>query len=345
MAGGQGGQTASLANVGEFELIEAIAELTRLDARAARGGVRVGIGDDAAVVDADGTMLLTTDSLVEGVHFLPAWLRPEDLGRRVLRVGASDIAAMGGRARYVLLSLGLPTGARASDVRALVAGLVDEAGCAGASLVGGNLSRAPGLSVTVTVIGKPVAEPITRAGARPGDTVLVTGTLGGAAAGVELLAAGARRGALVDAYRRPPQRLDAAAALARAGIVTAMIDVSDGLAQDLGHVCRSSGVCAVLDVDTLPLHPALMRAARRRTPALERPAVEYAVCGGEDYELLFTVKAGRAQARAVRACAKSACPIKRVGEIVAADGGAEVRDRAGRELSARGFSHFGASRG
>lgn len=328
---------ALLSTVGEAELIAAIAEVAASAGRAR--GVRVGIGDDAAVVETAGTAILTTDAQTEDVHFRRGWLSYADLGRRAVRVSVSDVAAMGGRARYLLLSLGLPTDLRSADARALVSGVVDEARSTGASLVGGNLSRAPGLSVVVSVIGEPVGEAITRSGARAGDTALVTGTLGGAAAGVELLERGRRRGALVDAYRSPPCRLDVAVALSRAGLATAMIDVSDGLAQDLGHLCRLSGVAAVIDADGLPLHPALDRAR-----GLERLPIEYALGGGDDYELLFTVRGVKAEARATRLCASRACMLSRVGEIVgAALAGPRVRDRAGCAISDRGFSHFGTA--
>jgi len=322
----------------EFELIDAIAAIAAIaepaSADRAAAGVRIGIGDDAAVVALDAPAVLTTDTLTEGVHFRSDWLTARDLGRRAVRVAASDVAAMGGRVRFVLLSLGVPTGLGMKRARELVRGVVEEATGAGGALVGGNVSNASELLLTVTVVGEAIVDPVRRDGACVGDRIFVTGSLGAAAAGVEQLYGGRRRGALVDAWRRPPQRRDVGEALARAGIPTAMIDVSDGLVQDLAHVCRSSRLSAVIDRKALPLSPAVGRSRSLRS----NPLV-YALSGGEDYELVFTAAGKNTAARARQICARHECPLTVIGEMVDGESRGPVIDENGEAVTAPGYRH------
>ena len=245
----------TLDSTGEFAFIDAIERIAGEPAR----NVVVGIGDDAAVVRTGPRTAISTDTLTEGVHFERDWLAPEALGRRAFRVAVSDLAAMGAGADYVLLSLTLVPSVPLRDACAIVRGLVRDARACQAQLIGGNVSRGRCLGLTVTVVGDAESRAVTRNGARPGHLIAVTGALGDAAAGVELLAAGRRRGGLIDAYRRPPLRIDIGRALVRRGLATAMIDVSDGLVQDLGHLCRASGTGARLDLEALPLSAALKR--------------------------------------------------------------------------------------
>lgn len=315
------------AAIDEFELTAAFERLTGRT----RGRVRVGIGDDAAVLAAGDDTVLTVDAMVEGVHFHQDWLSPQALGRRAYRVAASDLAAMGARPTAVLLALGLPETAVRARVLATVRGLAAAADAAGATLVGGNLSRAPGYSLTVTAVGATKGA-VLRDGARCGDTVYVTGPLGGAAAGLAALQQGRRSGVAVRRWREPPDRTRLGVAIARGGLASAMIDLSDGLVADLGHVAERSGVAVELDVDALPL------GAPKRT-ATER-ARRLALDGGEDYELAMTVSPAKRRAFE-RACSRYQTTATAVGRVVAGAPGVRAADGT---LLGGGFRHFGAAR-
>lgn len=345
----------TLADIGEFGFIDAIA---RLAGSARARGVSVGIGDDAAVVACSVTTLLTTDTQREGVHFRLDWLSARQIGRRAFRVAVSDISAMGGSPRYLLLSLGAPAQLDTGWARRMIGGLVADAHGCGAALVGGNVSADEKVSLVLTVVADGPRCPVLRNGAKAGDRIWITGPVGAAAAGVELLRRGVRRSPLIAAYRTPPLRLSVANALSNAGVVTAMVDVSDGLVQDVSHVCRASGVAARLDVESVPMASALLRAARPlersahaaqrkaahagETATLAHDALYYALRGGEDYELVFTTSR-RASEREVRTvCARHGCAAARIGEIVAAHGDDEVYDERGRALHAAGYDHYGA---
>ena len=316
---------------GEIALLEEIRRLVPVGA-----GVLVGPGDDAAVLRRiPHPLLLTTDALVERVHFRRGWLSSRELGRRAFHVAASDVAAMGGRARAVLLAIAAPSDLAVVDLRALVTGVRDAAIRAGAALVGGNLTAARDLSLTVSVLGDAPSRPLLRNGARPGDQLFVTGRLGGAALGLRLLR-GAR--SLPDGeaarrcWRRPVARLQAGRVLATARIATAMMDLSDGLIVDAGRLCRASGCGAVFRADLLPLATPL----RALAPGVAR---ELATAGGEDYELLFAVPPHRTARLAATALG---CRVTRIGEIVRGRGVTLV-DEAGRRLSRRGragHEHF-----
>lgn len=344
---------------GEFRLLAKVR--AAVEAHGRGRGVRTGIGDDCAVVntgssravgggrrDAAPALLLTTDTMVEGVHFERAWLSPRELGVRAFRAAVSDVAAMGGRPNWVLLSLEIPTDwPDERDALNLVESVSAAARAAGAALVGGNVSGGPRLVVTVTVVGETMgARAFLRSDAKEGDLVFVTGTLGGAAAGWRALAAeqesqtlhaaGEVRGAASAAYRRPPLRLAFAAALAKAGLVHAMIDVSDGLLQDLGHLCEESDATILIDPTLVPVH----RAARLRRAA--PPGLDLALTGGEDYELAFT--APPSARVAIERMAKSRrTPLTVIGFVVVGEK-AEVTDLDGNALDAAlaGFDHLRA---
>ncbi len=264
---------------GEIALLEEIRRLVP-----ARHDVLVGPGDDAAVVR--GTvrpLLLTTDALVEGVHFRRGWLTAQELGRRAFHVAASDVAAMGGRVRAVLLAIAAPSDWEVAELRGVVRGVRAAAERSGAALAGGNLASARELSLTVSVLGEAPGRPVLRSGARPGDRLYVTGRLGGAAFGLRLLmrarSVGGGEGAK-RCWRRPTARLEEGRALA--GLATAMIDLSDGLVVDAARLADASRCRAVVHAARLPLGPALRMLAAPAARAL-------ALAGGEDYELLFTV--------------------------------------------------------
>ena len=306
-----------------------IAELIEV-LRRRRPHIRIGMGDDAAVLEpSDAAQVLTVDTAVSGVHFLRDLSRGEDIAYRAFVAAASDVAAMGARARAALTALVLPADVDDDLFRALVDGLGEASDATGAPIVGGNLSSGSELSITTTVVGELEGEALTRGGARAGDGVYVTGPVGGAAVGLALLRAGHRDGdatPFIARYHRPTARFDAGARLR--GLATAAIDISDGLVQDLGHIAEASGVNAELDASALPHLPDHARLARE----LGEDPLALALSGGDDYELIFTAPAGaRADALGTR-----------IGRIVS--GGGEVRvlgpDGAPLDLEARGYGHF-----
>lgn len=316
---------------GELALLEEIRRLV-----SACGPVAVGPGDDAAVVSRSPyPLLLTNDALVEGVHFRRHWLSPRELGRRAFHVAASDIAAMGGRARAALLAIAAPSTWPVAELRGVVRGVHDAARRAGAALAGGNLASAREIVLTVSVLGDAPTRPELRSGARVGDDVWVTGTLGGAALGLRLLL-GARSLSGGESarrlWRRPVARLQTGAALAAAGIPTAMMDVSDGLLIDAGRLARASARRVLIEADRLPLAPCLRGIALGEARML-------ALGGGEDYELLFTAPP-RKRARLERR--RLGVRVTRIG-TVAAGRGVAIVDAAGHPLALprrAGHEHF-----
>lgn len=232
------------------------------------------LGDDAAVVAGGaGAALLAADLVVAGVHADVDLVGLDDLGWKAVAANVSDIAAMGGQPRYLLVSVAAPEGL---DLDRLYDGIAAAAAAYGCSVVGGDLSVAPGLVVAVTVVGESGPggrPPVLRSGATAGDTIFVTGPLGASAAGLRLLRSGWRKGPLVEAHRRPQARVGEGRA-ARAAGATSMIDVSDGFGADLAHLLDESGVGAEVDEGAVPV-------AEGATP-------EEAWSGGEDYELVFS---------------------------------------------------------
>jgi thiamine-monophosphate kinase len=322
----------------EFELIE------RYFAR--RGTrhptVRLGTGDDAALVCTPPGMVLavTVDALVEGIHF-PEQTRAEDLGHKALAVSLSDLAAMGAQPAWVTLALTLPRG-DAAWIEAFAAGFFALAERYGVQLIGGDTTRGP-LCVTVQAAGLvPDGEALCRSGARPGDLVYVSGTLGDAALGLRLFqgrlrAAPEHRDAALARLYRPEPRVALGIRLRQ--VASAAIDLSDGLVADLGHVLDASGVGARLCVDRLPLSPAY----RALAPLVG--GLELALCGGDDYELCFTVPPTRAP-EVERTARALGCPCTVVGRIEAAPG-LRLVDEAGVLLSVpcAGYEHFAGEEG
>jgi thiamine-monophosphate kinase len=286
----------SIAELGEFGLIARIAA-----AISQPSDVLVGIGDDAAVLDTGGDELLvaTCDAQVEDIHFRLRSLSSYDLGRRALAVNLSDLAAMGARPRFALVSLLLPPTLDVAVIDGIYAGLQAEATQFHLAIVGGNIARnADRLIVDITLLGTGVRGRLLRRDqARPGEVVMVTGSLGMAAAGVlltedEQLAARVPAGifaAVRAAQNVPTPRVAAGQWLAEHDITTA-IDISDGLAADLAHICAASHVGVQLDADALPIDPDVTTVAKQAG----RDPQNLALFGGEDYELLFTVPADRA---------------------------------------------------
>jgi thiamine-monophosphate kinase len=284
----------NLADLGEFGLIERLAgKLTETGGQPAAGGVDLAIGDDAALLQLPpNTQLVTTiDALVEEVHFRRDWSRPEDLGWKALAVNVSDLGAMGARPLAALISVALPPDVPVRWVDRLYRGLGECARRYGCPLVGGDTVRAPRqIALSITALGSvPTGKAVRRAGARVGDLLCVTGVLGDSGAGLDLLQrAGARKRRYAPLYAwhvRPEPPVAAGAALAEAGLPTAMMDLSDGLASDLRHLARASGVGATVETERLPISDAAREAGRE----LAIDPVRWALYGGEDYQLLFTV--------------------------------------------------------
>lgn len=297
----------------------------------------LGLTDDAALIE--GGRVVTLDSAVEGVHFLPA--DPPDLvARKLLRRNLSDIAAMGAEPESYLLAMILP--ARCDDgwVERFAAGLAEDQRTYGVTLIGGDSTATPGpITLSVTMIGRVgPAGAVLRSGARPGDLVYVSGTIGDAALGL-LSATGRLPGLpraaaafLEDRYRLPQPRMALGAALA--GIATAMIDVSDGLVADLGHICETSGVGATVRADALPLSDAAAEVLAE-APAL----LETVLTGGDDYELLFTVPAAAVGAAAAAAEAAGTA-VAAIG-CMEGQGSPRILDRDGMPipLARTGYRH------
>lgn len=323
--------------LGEFGLIGRIAQAVR-----SRADVLTGIGDDAAVIlTTPGTVLLTTtDMLVEGIHFDLSLTSPRHLGYKSLAVNLSDIAAMGGVPRHCYLALALPPQLSVEFVDGFMAGLLELADAHDVVLAGGDTcASAGGLVVSLTVVGEQRPDRVIgRHGARPGDELFVTGTLGDSSLGLRLLRKGIRDGLPVMRHLAPAPRLREGQLLADYGLASAMIDISDGLAADLGHLCRRSGVGARVELDSLPLSRQFREALADEGESLR----DLPLSGGEDYELLFTVPAVRSDELLAR-FDEAGCPVTRIGTVI--DGDVLLLAPNGESYvpGRNGFDHFAPS--
>jgi thiamine-monophosphate kinase len=300
----------------------------------ALGARAAGLGDDCALLpDFTGTLVLSTDVSVERVHFRLDWITAEEAGWRSAAAALSDLAADGAEPVGLLSAITIPEDAKEADLIALAGGIGEATAAVGATVLGGDLSRGPAWSVAVTVVGRS-ERPVTRAGARAGDGVWVTGALGAARAAVESW----RRGEVPTAearraYARPEPRIVAGRWLASHG-ARAMLDVSDGLGADAGHLAAASGVRIRLSLETVPVAAAAIAEARR----MEVPVQQFAAEGGDDYELLVVLPSdfGETDGRAFEAAAGIA--LTRVGLV---ERGSGVRaELLGRALELRGYDHF-----
>jgi len=334
-----------VSELGEFGLIDLLAK-TAYDARddktTAWQQLILGIGDDAAAWYGDNSVqLATTDSLIEGVHFSLNTIAWEELGWKALAANLSDIAAMGGFPQYALVSLALPDHTEVEDVIKLYKGMVDLAQKFEVAVVGGDTSSAPLVVINITVLGstrgrdKPI---LTRSAAKNGDKLAVTGYLGGAAAGLEILSKNLSLESetsvsLKEAFLRPYPRVAEGQLLIEHG-VRAAIDISDGLISDLNHICQASQVSARIEIDRIPVLPAVR-------DSFGEKALEFALSGGEDYELLFTASAEVID----KVKAKASCPVTVIGEIGAGKAGEiTLVDREGNPVkpTKAGWEHFAA---
>ena len=309
----------------EFALID------RFLARFPRARAVVGPGDDCAVVRVRGELCVTTDALVEGVHFNAAF-SPEDIGHKALAVNLSDLAAMGARPAWFLCAIAMPKATPTRFLDRLADGMAALARAHRISLVGGNFTAAPELSIAITAAGEVApGKALLRSGGRAGDLLYASGTLGDALLGFERFG-GKGRNPLAVRQRRPDPRIALGRLAAR--FATASIDLSDGLGQDLGHLCRASKVGARIWLEALPVSKAAVRAVGR--PA----ALEAAARGGEDYELVLAVPPARARAFEA-ACGRAGEQVSRIGALVPGHGVKLVRPGGRTGPAPAGYDHFG----
>ena len=324
--------------MGEFDLLRRLREA--LPPAPAR--VHVGVGDDAAVTAGGGALVTSVDLLVQDVHFRRDAATPAQIGHKALAAALSDLAAMGAPAGEAYIAMTVPPELSEDEFMELLGGVTDLAAATGATLAGGDISAGPILTLGVTVVGRLAtpAEAVRRDGARAGDVLAVTGELGGAAAGLLLLGDGASAG--VDAGVRedllarqltPQPQLEAGRALAAAG-ARAMIDISDGLAADAGHIAAESGVHLALDADAVPVAAGVAEVAA----AAGADPLDVALGGGEDYELLAAlppegVDGARAAVQAV------GIPLTILGEV-RVGAGVSVSSAAGPRQVPRGYDQL-----
>lgn len=312
------GQT--VADIGEFGLIAALQPRLRTSA-----AVEVASGDDAAVVrlGAD-RLVVSTDMLVQDRHFRVEWSAPEDIGRKAAAQNIADLTAMGARPVALTAALALPPQTSVDWVLGVVDGIVAEAAEVGAVVVGGDVTRAENVTISVTAMGVPAeSRLVPRNGAQPGDLVAVCGRLGWAAAGLAVLGRGFKSPrVVVDAHRRPHPPYAAGAAAAAAG-ATAMIDVSDGLLADLGHIAEASGVQIVLDPDLLPIDDQV----RATASAFNADPLGWVLAGGDDHALAATFAPD----------ASLPDGFELIGEVLAGSG---VEVPGYRHIGAPGYDHF-----
>jgi thiamine-monophosphate kinase len=307
--------------------------------------IKKGIGDDAAVLETRGdrVLLVTTDTLIEGIHFTGQTVSSEALGWKALAANVSDIAAMGGIPRTAFLSMGMTADTAVSFVESFMAGFQALAGQANIALAGGDIIETKsGKVITITLLGECLAEHVVyRSGAQVGDDVWVTGPLGNAAAGLFLLHNGdspASPGyeSLVVAHQRPMPRYEMGKALGESRLAHAMIDVSDGIAKDLGHICEESGTGALLQVASVPLSDKLKELAAE----FEKSPLEWALHGGEDYELLFTASpTSREKIVSLTKTVLGIPPLK-IGTIIEGDTIWLETEQGKQPLSSGGYVHF-----
>lgn len=336
---------STVAETGEFALIARLAK----HLPAYRPDVMEGIGDDVAVVRLGNgrLLLLTCDIQVAGIHFKPEAITPYQLGRKVAAINLSDIGAAGGEPRHFLISLGLPPETEVENLEALYDGLRDECLPLGVDVAGGNISRLPTLAIDAFLTGEVSEEQLLlRKGAQPGDLVLVTGALGASRAGLELVlhpdlkekVTGRAIDGALAAHLTPTPRVAAGRAIAAAGGASAMLDISDGLAADVGHLCDQSGTDVCLWAGAIPV----------ATPVAPIAAVAggdplvWALTGGEDYELCFTASPSAVDRLVAAVREATGTPVTVVGEIAPSGAGRLLRlpDGAERSLGHGGWDHF-----
>ena len=330
-----------VSELGEFRLIEILADMVSRGRQGAKGklaeGLVVDVGDDAAAWrSGEGTELATTDTVVEGVHFTRHTTPWDDLGWKLMAANVSDIASMGGEPLFAMVTLGVPGEMRVEDIQLLYQGMLEMSGEVGLAIVGGDVVRSPVVFVTVALNGVHPSSPMLRSTALPGDHLGVTGFLGSSAGGLELMLKGVEASPEAAAYlrrahRRPEPCITQGKVLSEHGVKTAM-DISDGLMDDLAKLCAASRVAAVIQVEAVPQHPSLKDTFGQRS-------LELAMGGGEDYQLLFAAPMDVMD----QVIPLLGPPATVIGEIVEGDAGTVTAvDGSGRPLegSYHGWDHF-----
>jgi len=339
--------TETVSQIGEFGLIDRINQLIGRQGGGAKDQGTVGIGDDCAVfAPSPGTdILVTCDSVLEGRHYLPQYISPFDLGRRCMTLNISDIGAMGGRPLYAFISLGMKPETPVTDVESMYLGFLAELRPFNAAIMGGNVTRSSDTPfIDITLIGEiEKGKAVRRSTARAGDVILVTGYPGQSAAGLDLLLGQGDKDDLTDhplvkAYTRPSHRAKEGAAVAATGLATAMIDTSDGLLGDLGHICTESGVGAWIFEEKLPVGDSLAAFIQGR----KMKPYEAVLRDSDDYELLIATPPETAERLKNVITEVSGVITTEIGVIV--EGHSQIKltriDGEQKDLSSSGWDHF-----
>jgi thiamine-monophosphate kinase len=311
---------------GEFALIK------RISRKIKDRSVLNQIGDDTAVVSVNGRKLLfTTDTLVEDDHFSLKWSTPYQIGMKAMEINVSDIAASGGKPRYVLISLCMTKATEVEFVDGLYKGIYAAAQKYGFEVIGGNMTHGRQIVIDVCMVGE-TQKPVLRSGAKVGDLICVTGDLGKSKAGLELFrrfGTGAKRFGAVKAHLEPKARLKESQIISK--FANAMIDVSDGLAPEVGHICEMSKVGAVIYAEKIPISPE----TRKATELLKAKAMEFALYGGEDFELVFTLPGKRLKEL------KKKVKFTVVGKTLPRKKGLYLLEGRQKKKLGKGYDHFG----
>lgn len=334
----------TVSQIGEFGLIERIKKLLP---PSTSDDVIIGIGDDTAVIKIDErrSLLATCDIQIEDTHFRLHNISAYQLGRRSMAVNLSDIASMGGKPTFALVSLGLPKDLSQSTFDEIIKGMRDQLSEFNALIIGGNLAHTPEkLIIDIFLLGEVHPKRLLlRSGAKSGDRICVTGTLGASAAGFLAVEQWGRfypkdLSDLVQAHLQPTPQINAGREIAKSGFATAMIDISDGLASDLLHVCEMSGVGAVIDQSSIPLNKNFDRVGA----LLKKDPYNLAIHGGEDYELLFTIKSTTPKDEIEKISKKTGTPITEIGVIISKEEGYWLNNLENKKqpLKPKGWNHF-----
>ncbi|MBN1907261.1 MAG: thiamine-phosphate kinase [Deltaproteobacteria bacterium] len=336
--------TLKVSDTGEFELIDSIRRI--IDGAGHKPGLLIhGIGDDAAVFTPEPgyEMVVTCDSMVEGRHYLKEHITPMEIGRRAMVMNISDIGAMGGIPLYALVTLGLTSSETVEEIEGIYRGFIQELEPFNASIIGGNITKTAGNTfIDITLIGKAKRGHIAlRSGAKQGDAIMVTGFPGSSGAGYRLLADGIspslKNKTLIDAYLRPVHRAREGHSLAVSGLISSMMDVSDGLSGDLNHICETSSAAAEIWEERLPVSSALQDIS---TLYKQIPA-DFILAPSDDYELLFTCAPEKIDA-VKKTLKEFDCPVTHIGDIVPMAQGMTLINRNGerKPLIKKGWDHF-----
>ncbi|NIW79003.1 MAG: thiamine-phosphate kinase [Calditrichae bacterium] len=334
----------TISEIGEFRLIERIKKFLP---QANKDDILFGIGDDTAVIKISPQkwLLATCDIQIQDIHFRMKYLTPFQLGRRAIAVNLSDIASMGGQPDYALISVGLPSNIKVKQFDEIFRGMGDELAKYSAFIVGGNLAHSSEkLILDVFLLGEVSPDRILlRSGTNPGDRIFVTGKLGASAAGYHVLGKygpdyPGEYASLVKAHLQPVAKIQTGQKIAQSGYATAMIDLSDGIASDLRHICDSSRVGAEISERNIPFPGKLDHVAKM----FSKRKLDLALYGGEDYQLLFTMKADTPSEIINKIAAETKTEMTEVGKIVSAEQGYYLVNTINQKvpLQPKGWDHF-----